>query len=216
MKKIALLTTALTLTFFGQTALSFGLPDMPAVPGVGATKSVEAGPLVAQLNEVLLNLSTSQEHIFLAMGDPQAAANAKSRCDELKKKTVNADFIEQTDADNKEAEKEMANSTKLTDEGKKEMALALPPYGKALLRSAGLGATLAAAAQTITTNPMSVVGGTLSAPELITIFTKAPALLGNIVGQGYKLSTYAGKFGIKDPTVPTSSDGKDVGKGSGN
>ena len=60
MKKIALLTTALTLTVFGQTAFGFGLPEMPAIPGAGATKSVEAGPLVAQLNEVLLNLSTSQ------------------------------------------------------------------------------------------------------------------------------------------------------------
>ena len=98
MKKIALLTTALTLTFFGQTALSFGLPDMPAVPGVGATKSVEAGPLVAQLNEVLLNLSTSQEHIFSAMGKPQAAAQAKRDSEEYGKGTTNGELMANTTA----------------------------------------------------------------------------------------------------------------------
>ena len=211
MRKIALLTTALTLTFFGQTALIFGLPDMPAVPGVGATKSVEAGPLVAQLNEVLLNLSNSQQHIFLAMGKPDAANRAKSVSEELKRSTTSG-AVEETDKLNKEAADEMAKSDKLSDEGKKEIALALPPYGKALLRSAGLAATLTAAAQSITANPMSVVGGTLSAPELITVFTKAPALLGNIVGQGYKLSTYAGKFGIKDSSMP-NNPGENTGKG---
>ena len=202
MKKIALLTTALTLTVFGQTAFGFGLPEMPAIPGAGATKSVEAGPLVAQLNEVLLNLSTSQEHIFLAMGKPEAANQAKRDSEEYAKGTTSSEAMQRTDANNKEAGDLMANSEKLTDEGKKEMALALPPYGKALLRSAGLAATLTAAAQSITANPMSVVGGTLSAPELITIFTKAPALLGNIGGQGYKLATYAGKFGIQDSSLP--------------
>ncbi len=211
MKKIALLTTALTLTVFGQTAFGFGLPEMPAIPGAGATKSVEAGPLVAQLNEVLLNLSTSQEHIFLALGKPDAANRAKSVSEELKRSTTSG-AVEETDKLNKEAADEMAKFDKLSDEGKKEMALALPPYGKALLRSAGLAATLTAAAQSITANPMSVVGGSISAPELITIFTKAPGLLGNIVGQGYKLSTYAGKFGIKDSSMPINA-GENTGKG---
>lgn len=212
MKKIALLTTALTLTVFGQTAFGFGLPEMPAIPGAGATKSVETGPLVAQLNQVLLNLSTSQEHIFLALGKPDAANKAKSLSEELTKGTVTSDMLVQNEAGLNAAADEMAKSDKLTDEGKKEMVLALPPYGKAILGSAGLAAQLTAAAQSITANPMSVVGGSLSAPELITIFTKAPVLLGSIAGQGYKLATYAGKFGIQDPSVPKGS-GKDTGKG---
>ena len=85
----------------------------------------------------------------------------------------------------------------LDADSKKKLAQALPYYAKALARSAGLAAQLTAAAQSISANPMSVVGGAFSAPDLISIFTSSPGLLKNIVTTGYDLSTFA-KVELKD------------------
>ena len=81
MKKIAVITVALALTACGSnpmggaSALS-GVAGVPGVPGAGASKSVNAGPLVSQLNDVLFNLRSSQAHIYNAYGLKKEAAQA--------------------------------------------------------------------------------------------------------------------------------------------
>jgi hypothetical protein len=208
MKKIALLTTALTLTFFGQTALSFGLPDMPAVPGVGATKSVEAGPLVAQLNEVLADLGHSEAKIQAAFGNSKEAADLDQKANSISsgKVTDEATIKVITDATKKSGAEMKAKTTPLSEESKKLMAQAIPLYAKAIGRSAGLAGLLTGAAQAITANPMSLVGGTFSAPELISVFTKSPDVIKQMVTTGYDLISFAPAQGLDVSSMKNAID----------
>ena len=79
MKKIAVIIAALTIAGCGSNPLSggaAGLSAIPGAPGAGSSKSVDAGPLVKQLNESLFDLSRAQQHIFEAFGLKQEAEQA--------------------------------------------------------------------------------------------------------------------------------------------
>ncbi len=202
MKRITILLTTLIFTVFGQVAFGFGIPDIPGVPsipGIGAAKSVEAGPLVAQLNEVLANLVRSDSLIQQALKISGDAAAQEALAKKLDSGTAtDPELLKTVTADQDKTSKELkAFKGTLDAESKKKLAQALPYYGKALARSAGLATQLTGAAQAITTNPMSVVGGTFSAPDLINIFTTSPGVLKNLVTTGYDLSTFA-KVELKD------------------
>ncbi len=219
MKKIAVITVALALTACGSnpiggaSALSgvASAAGVPGVPGAGASKSVNAGPLVSQLNDVLFNLRSSQAHIFNAYGLKKEAAQAEADAGEYKKgNSIDAEVLNRTSKASDEATALIEKGSKLTAVGKKEIAAALPLYGTALTRSAGLATELAGAAQTISTNPMSVVGGPFSAVDLITIFTKSPDLLQKIVTQGHTFLTYADKNKIDHANIPGFEDAKNI------
>jgi len=218
MKKLAVITVALALTACGSNPMggvgalsgAAGAAGVPGVPGAGASKSVNAGPLVSQLNEVLFNLRSSQGHIFSAFGMKKEAAQAEADANEFKKgNSLNTEAVNRTNKAQDEGVALLEKGTKLTSDGKKEIKAALPLYGSALVRSAGLAAELAGAAQTISTNPMSVVGGPFSAVDLIAVFTKSPDLLQKIVVQGHTFLTYADKNGI-DHTDMGFKDAKDI------
>ena len=199
MKKIATLITALSLTAFGHTALGFGLPEIPGVPGAGAAKSVEAGPLVAQLNEALANLVRSDSLIGQALKTGVDSVAQEAIAKKLDTGvTVDTEIFKAVGANHDKTSKDIKDKKgNLDAESKAILAQALPLYCKALARSAGLAAQLTAAAQSISANPMSVVGGAFSAPDLIGVFTSSPGLLKNIVTTGYDLSTFA-KVELKD------------------
>jgi hypothetical protein len=202
MKRITVILTTLIFTVFGQVAFGFGIPDIPgipSIPGVGAAKSVEAGPLVGQLNEVLVNLVRSDGLIQDALKISGNAAEREAIVKKLDSGTAtDPELLKKVTADQDKTSKDLkAFKGNLDAESKKKLAEALPYYGKALARSAGLAAQLTGAAQAITANPMSVVGGTFSAPDLINIFTTSPGVLKNLVTTGYDLSTFA-KVELKD------------------
>lgn len=213
MKKIIVLLSTLMVLVFGQVAFGFGISDVSSIAGAGTEKSVEAGPLVAQLNETMFNLNTSQQYIFTAFNLKDDAAQAFKDGEEYKKpNSINTEAYNRSGKSNKKIADLMSKGEKLTDEGKKNITLALPSYGKALARSAGLAAELTSAAQVITANPMSVVAGPFSAVDLIKVFTTSPVLLKEIVSQGYTLVSYADKNDIDHKNIPgfDSNAGKDV------
>ena len=219
MKKLAVITVALALTACGSNPMggvgalsgAAGAAGVPGVPGAGASKSVNAGPLVSQLNEVLFNLQSSQVHIFNAFDMKKEAAQAQADANESQKgNSLNAEAQNRTNQAAVQIDTLLGNKGKLTAKAKKEITAAMPLYATAVTRSAGLGVELAAAAQTISTNPMSVAAGPFSAVDLITIFTKSPDLLQKIVTQGHTLITYADENKISSLV---SEDGKNVGKG---
>ncbi len=219
MKKLAVITVALALTACGSNPMggvgalsgAAGAAGVPGVPGAGASKSVNAGPLVAQLNEVLFNLRSSQGHIFTAFGMKKEAAQADADANEFKKgNSVDTEAQTRTSQASDQISTLISKQSKLTATGKKEISAAMPLYGSALVRSAGLATQLAGAAQTISTNPMSVVGGPFSAVDLIAVFTKSPDLLQKIVTQGHTLLTYADKNKIDHVNIPGFDDAKDI------
>ena len=219
MKKLAVITVALALTACGSNPMggvgalsgAAGTASVPGVPSAGASKSVNAGPLVAQLNEVLFNLRASQGHIFTAFGMKKEAAQADADANEFKKgNSVDTEAQTRTSQASDQISTLISKQSKLTATGKKEISAAMPLYGSALVRSAGLATQLAGAAQTISTNPMSVVGGPFSAVDLIAVFTKSPDLLQKIVTQGHTLLTYADKNKIDHVNIPGFDDAKDI------
>jgi hypothetical protein len=205
MKKIAVITAAVSLTAFGQVAMAFGLPEIPGVSSVAATKDVNAGQLVKQLNDSLFNLTTAQQNIFEAFGLKQDAEQAASNAKVFQTgNSTDAAVIEKTGTADAKILELIDKKEKLSEEGKKKLVQALPYYGKGLVSSAGLGAQLAQAATTISANPMSVASGPFKATDLITVFTSSPDLLTKIVSTGHKFITYSSDNGIDTSEVESS------------
>ena len=208
MKKIAIIIAALTIAGCGSNPLSGGaasLSAIPGAPGAGSSKSVDAGPLVKQLNESLFDLSRAQQHIFEAFGLKQEAEQAASNSKVFETgNSVNAEVIEKTGAANAKVAELILKNDKLSKEGKKKMTQALPHFAKGLIHSAGLGMQLTQAATSISANPMSVVAGPYKTTDLITVFTSSPKLLTEIVDTGHKFITYSSNNGIDTKEVESS------------
>lgn len=154
---------------------------------------------MAQLDNVLANLVRSDDLIGQAL---KISGNAAEQEANLKKldsgNSADNDVLKSVTAQHDKTSKALkAFKGNLDVESKKKLAQALPYYVKALAGSAGLATQLTAATQSITANPMSLVGSSFSATDLIGVFTTSPGLLKNIVTTGYDLSTFA-KVELKD------------------
>ena len=205
MKKIIFGSVLVFLTACSSTGVNMsGLSSVPGATNMlgASVSSVDAGALVNQLNLSLFNLSTSQKIIFEAWGLKQEAEQAASNAKAFETgNSTDASVIKKSgNLDAKVAEL-VNKKQKLSEEGKKKLAEALPYYARGLAASAGLGVQMAQAVTSISANPASVIFGSYKATDLIAVFTNSPTLLTQIASNGHKFVTYSTENGIDTKEV---------------
>ena len=189
----------------GLAGITGSLAGVSGLPGSNAGQTVNAGPLVQQLNQTMLNMSIAQQHTFDAFGLKNEAEKAASNAKAYENgNALNADVLEKTSAADAAISTYLETHKTLSTESKKKMALAMPYFAKSMVQSAGLGLQMSQAASSISSNPMSLLAGAYSPKDLLTVFVSSPKLLTQMATTTRNLTTFASTNKVDTADVDAS------------